>query len=199
MSNYYIINKHPVFLTFKNYSTVLCECEKKGILSKEITNSVIYDPQISKQRYTGICKYLHKLSEALPNEFDALKNFSCYEQEAQDNLYNLLESFCDYYNRSGIFSKPYFYLEKSASNFSETKYTMELFMGDIMDIRFPIGKEYYFGFNHKIRKNDSLGVKIYIDTENVESIHGNLEAFIVFLKTGMVIKCTCGEVTIYYD
>lgn len=91
--SYYIVNNSPVFLTFKNYSFVISECEANGILDPHRSMIFADDKEGQKEEYKGICSYLLKIQQDRPDVYDRIKNFSCYEKEARENLYRLLDSF----------------------------------------------------------------------------------------------------------
>ena len=148
------------------------------------------DKKGKRAEYNVICSYLLQLQKERPQEFKTLTTFSCYEEEAKDNLYALLDEFGGYYSkqRVGLFSAPYY-------GFRELHQKLVCdFFGDDYDLRFPIGKRYYFCYAHK-----SGSAEILIDTDEVESLHGTLEYFIIFFKTGMVLKGNRGSISVYID
>lgn len=189
--SYYIVNNSPVFLTFKNYSFVISECEANGILDPHRSMIFADDKEGQKEEYKGICSYLLKIQQDRPDVYDRIKNFSCYEKEARENLYRLLDSFGHYYaNRKfAIFPTPVFGFECTSSE----RYLRCLIENDLC---FPMGKRYYFCYS---AKDEASGIKVLIDTDKVESLHGNMESFIVFFETGMILKGNYGNIIISYD
>lgn len=186
--SYYIVNKLPVFLTFKNYTSIISECEANGMLDTHRPMTFADDKASQEKEYQAICSYLLKIRNTNSDMYDHIKNFSCYGEEAKENLYRLLDSFGYYYTNRNfpIFSRPFFGFESANSK-------NQFFQNDL---RFPMGKRYYFCYTFK---NEAFGIKVLIDTDEVDSLHGNMESFIVFFKTGMVLKGDRGNVCIYYN
>ena len=198
-NGFYVINKTPVFLTFQNYNKVLRACESQGMLDANRPMAFADDKREKQEEYNAICLYLLQLQKENPKQYDNFATFSCYDDEAKDNLYALLENFGAFYSRQnrGLFSAPYFGFRKiHQKEYSPVEELVFEFTGDMYDIRFPIGRRYYFCYTNRKK---TAGIELLIDTDAVESLHGTLESFIVFFKTGLVLKGNSGNISMYID
>ena len=198
-TGFYVINKTPVFLTFQNYNKILRACESIGLL--DVNRPMVFadDKKGNREEYDAICSYLLQLQKESPKQYDNIATFSCYEDEAKDNLYALLEDFGAFYSRQnrGLFSAPCFGFRKvHQKEYSPVEKLVSEFMGDMYDIHFPIGKRYYFCYTNQ---KETSGIEILIDTDAVELLHGTLESFVVFFKTGLVLKGNRGNISMYID
>lgn len=175
---YYIVDKKPIFLTLKSYGKVMNACEERGTITEQ--DSIDYEfafscKQTHKKVYMAICQYLKSIKECDTDSFNReFLNCSCYNDEARDNLYRLLFSFCDYYG----------------------DYCFKSFSGRDDDLRFLMGRRYWFSH---ISKNERSSVDIFINTDTVASFHGNIERFVAFFVTGMVISANRGIISVYFD
>lgn len=185
---YFIIEKQPVFMTNKKYKKIRQEALKDKDASFRIGSRIQYSYYKNKEKEEA-----EKLMyNTLKNKYDENQeiffsdwvSFDLIGKDAQENIWDLLYDYCNYYGHS--------YLSDPRSEISKI---VDEFVGD--SLLYPMGK--VFLLNHLVKphkwywkyifKMRNRHIKILISVDKVSRITGNLTQFKIALDNGTILNC----------
>lgn len=166
----YLIDKQPIFLTFKQYSLVMEKMRNSGLTSLDKQYSAEFGGKEREDLDEKIVSFLKDNKDM----FDG-GTFDLEGTEAQEEISSLLEAYrwayggFDFYRLANPFGKfvPFAYAD--------------------MDVRYPFRKQFFISKITKKRlfsKKEEPQIHISIDTEKVIHIKGDLSSFEITFSDG---------------
>ena len=171
--NYCIKAKYPVFLTFWKYSKLLETLEKDGLISSEdsIRAEFASGAEAAKRINKAIKNYLSKLYKEDPDTYiNCYYNFWCEGEEAQDNIFRLLDAAGSLYRNFG-------FIQSAQSG----------------DARFPYGNQFWLVKTERFSRRIA---KFYIPTAEISRFGGSLHRFRVYYKNEDMLEFDHGSVSV---
>ena len=154
---YYTKGQYPAFLTLNKLNDVLRELERLGQYPNVAPTEVVFGGKGMDAVNDAISRYLRQFERDHHDQYiEQFYEFACSGEEAQDNLYALLDAAACIHKFAGF-------------RHTDTG----------LDVRFPLGKKY----TYIVSKQGAREVLLEIDTDTLIGYSGNLHRFSIEFNT----------------
>lgn len=185
---YFVIEKQPVFMTVKKHEKVRKEALKDKDAGFRIGSMIVssYSKNKQKEEAEGLMYNVlkSKYDENEESFFSEWVNFELFDKEAQENIWDLLYDYSNYYGHSYL-SDTRNGIDKILDDIIENSYSYP--MGQVFLLNHLVQpRKWYWKYTSKIRDRN---IKILINSGKVVKIIGKLTQFKIIFDSGTILSC----------